>query len=380
VVVRLRGWIARDELHVLDFVRYVGLRVRITGSLVSNCDEAMSRAQANWCGRFPYEIAPSGLEVWRKEGWQPEQPLPKRAGPELERLPPPPSQAYIVRGVVQLRPPPPYRILVGEAKDLLTGRPISSERFSLASFGLELPAESYSIYCADGFEVRKLIGTDAVGKWRRIVDRYAEDDGQASMAYLHGCCPGGAAVFGAYGPPRGESLDESEFQLVCVSSSAPAAAKPAIEAAIPKQPPSGRGPLAGGAQARAADKDIMEVVRRWASTARSLDVAGHMTVYADTVDQFYTKRALSKAAVEAEVAAIFRANKSLELELSNFSRRELLADFVMVEFDKKYKAVSPQRIATEGKVRSQLILTRFPQGWRIVSEADKEVYWPRRQP
>jgi len=42
--------------------------------------------------------------------------------------------------------------------------------------------------------------------------------------------------------------------------------------------------------------------------------------------------------------------------------------------------VSQRQIPTEGNVRSQLILIRLPQGWRIVSEADKEVYWTRKQP
>ncbi len=51
----------------------------------------------------------------------------------------------------------------------------------------------------------------------------------------------------------------------------------------------------------------------------------------------------------------------------------------MVEFDKTFVARTRQ-LLSEGKVRSQLVLTRFPEGWKIVSVADKSVYWTRKRP
>ncbi len=52
----------------------------------------------------------------------------------------------------------------------------------------------------------------------------------------------------------------------------------------------------------------------------------------------------------------------------------------MMNFDKHYKAILRVGGSTKGKARSELTLCRFSDGWKIVGEAGRAVYWTRKQP
>jgi hypothetical protein len=165
-------------------------------------------------------------------------------------------------------------MVIREAKDTITGKSIDPEQFRLATFWLNGGRYLLTIGCADGFKVRTL---------KAMIGGRLQTVGEE---------PGLGYRYGVDG-------DQSTFELVCDSTS--------LSAQMPQ-----------------IDPAVMRTINRWSSTMRAGDLAGHMTVYADSVDQFYTKRSLSKRAVESEVANILRTYQNFPVfELSNWSVNQL---------------------------------------------------------
>ncbi|HEV2686966.1 MAG TPA: adenylate/guanylate cyclase domain-containing protein [Bryobacteraceae bacterium] len=128
-----------------------------------------------------------------------------------------------------------------------------------------------------------------------------------------------------------------------------------------------------------APADAMNVIHEWVASFEAKDLQRHMALYADSLDRFYTKRLMPKNEVAANIQTMFDQNSSFgDFQLSTWSSRELPQGRLLVEFDKQYKAMDKAGVSNEGKVRSELILQRFNDAWKIVSENDTKVYWTNK--
>ncbi len=101
-----------------------------------------------------------------------------------------------------------------------------------------------------------------------------------------------------------------------------------------------------------------------------------MSYYADTLDQFYTKRNVSRAFVRADKARHFVNYTSMQSEYSNMnvtvSPDGRTATAV---FDKEWNFSGTK--TSSGKVQSLLIFKRFSNRWLITTERDLRVYYTR---
>lgn len=130
----------------------------------------------------------------------------------------------------------------------------------------------------------------------------------------------------------------------------------------------------------AIQPDAMRVVNNWADSMRTMDLEKHMAAYADSLETFYTKRDVPKADVAKEIQAMFAQYSSFGgFQLSKWSSRELPPDRLAIAFDKQYKAMYKTGLPNEGLVRSQLVLKRFQDGWKIIAESDTKVYWTNQR-
>ena len=97
-----------------------------------------------------------------------------------------------------------------------------------------------------------------------------------------------------------------------------------------------------------------QVLDQWVSTAKSCDVAGHSSLYDDTVASFYTKRNLTKTDVANEITNICKTYSSFPtLTLSAVSWLPLSPGLVQVQFDKEFRATKREGGSYQGSVHSE---------------------------
>lgn len=108
----------------------------------------------------------------------------------------------------------------------------------------------------------------------------------------------------------------------------------------------------------------------------SRDLSGYMSYYADTLDQFYTKRGVSRAFVRADKARHFADYTSMQ---SNYSNMDITVSpdgqTATAVFDKEWNFSGAK--TSSGKVRSQLVFKRINGRWLITTERDVRVYYTR---
>jgi hypothetical protein len=112
---------------------------------------------------------------------------------------------------------------------------------------------------------------------------------------------------------------------------------------------------------------------------KNRDIPAHLSLYAENVDQFYTKHDLTHRDISRELTAMYNRYTEISvLQLSNWSWNQIEPNVVRITFDKHFEAIlagpiraNPKRV---GDVRSQLVLRHFEEGWKIISESDPKVY------
>jgi len=152
----------------------------------------------------------------------------------------------------------------------------------------------------------------------------------------------------------------------------------------PKSPvqnfvPPGSANPAAAASTPPVPADAMRLIDEWAASTKAMDLNRHMAVYADSLDAFYNKKQIPKADVAKNVQSMFDQEASFDdLRFDKWASRELPQGRLLVEFDKQFKATMKTGVPNEGMVHSQLVLEKFGDAWKIVSEADTKVYWTNK--
>jgi serine/threonine protein kinase len=173
----------------------------------------------------------------------------------------------------------------------------------------------------------------------------------------------------ALSPPQSGRVQFSHTKAQGVGGESPTVAQPQ---GTPEATPT------GGA-ATTLNPEVQQVVDKWVATTKSGDVSGHLSLYDDNVDVFYTKRNISRTDLANEIAGIYKRYSDFPaLNLSAVSWVPVQAGVVQVQFDKEFSANKRTGGSYFGSVHSELTLKQTNVGWRIVGERDTKVYWTKQ--
>ena len=126
----------------------------------------------------------------------------------------------------------------------------------------------------------------------------------------------------------------------------------------------------------AIKNEVMKEIYGSKSARDSRDLSSYMSYYADTLDQFYTKRNVSRAAVRADKARHFANYTSMQSDYSNMNVSVSPdGQTATAVFDKEWNFSGAK--ASSGKVQSELKYKWINKRWLITSERDVKVYYTK---
>jgi ketosteroid isomerase-like protein len=126
-------------------------------------------------------------------------------------------------------------------------------------------------------------------------------------------------------------------------------------------------------------EDVISLINKWLSTLKTRDVQARASLYTDVVDQFYNMRTVGHEQLVHELKGMYsRYRDFANVHLSNCSASRIQPEVWSVTFDKHFEATlarsDVKKARVVGDVQSQLIVRRFADGWKIISESDPRVY------
>lgn len=121
-------------------------------------------------------------------------------------------------------------------------------------------------------------------------------------------------------------------------------------------------------------KEISGVITSWKSASESLDLDSHIAKYADTVD-YYNKSKVGKSFVRNDKQKAYNKYQYIKIDLSNMSiTPDSTGENATAVFDKAWHFENDEK-TSEGKVQSQLKLSKIGGQWKITGEKDLKVYF-----
>lgn len=126
--------------------------------------------------------------------------------------------------------------------------------------------------------------------------------------------------------------------------------------------------------AKAAANDVKNVVDEWKSASEDLDLDGHLSQYADTVD-YYTIGKINQARVRADKQRAFETFDSIKFNISNMKvTPDATGEKATAVFDKEWSFEGAEKNSS-GKVQQLLTLNKVDGIWLITGEKDLKVYY-----
>ena len=123
--------------------------------------------------------------------------------------------------------------------------------------------------------------------------------------------------------------------------------------------------------------DVREFLDEWRSTLIAGDAEAQASLYAPRVERFFTKKNVSREAVQREKASLLARYPTFhKYEIRDVRVEELDGNRALVTFDKEWDARGAGRFA--GAERQRLTLQRAGDRWEIVGEEELKVYWVKR--
>lgn len=127
-------------------------------------------------------------------------------------------------------------------------------------------------------------------------------------------------------------------------------------------------------QAKNITGDVTNVVDGWKSASENLDMAGHLSYYADTVD-YYRGGKVGIAKVRADQQRAFSQYDSISFNIDNLRVvPDPTGDRATAIFDKEWRFEGADKYSA-GKVQQQLTLVKSGGKWLISGEKDLKVYY-----
>ena len=127
-------------------------------------------------------------------------------------------------------------------------------------------------------------------------------------------------------------------------------------------------------QAKAITNDVKDVIDEWKDSTENLDLNGHISQYADTVD-YYKAGKVGVARVRSDRERAFSAYDSIDINIDNVKvTPDPSGDKATVIFDKEWNFEGEEKYSS-GKVQQQLNLNKINGRWLITGEKDLKVYY-----
>lgn len=121
-------------------------------------------------------------------------------------------------------------------------------------------------------------------------------------------------------------------------------------------------------------KEVSDLINSWKSASESLDLDSHIGNYADTVD-YYNKSKVGKSFVRSDKQKAYNKYDDIEINISNLKiTLDAKGENATAVFDKAWHFENDEK-TSEGKVQSQLKLSKINNQWKITSEKDLKVYF-----
>jgi hypothetical protein len=165
--------------------------------------------------------------------------------------------------------------------------------------------------------------------------------------------------------PSERSATETGDPAAVAETASPSAPAPPVEQ--PQPPLSGR-------DAAKARGEAQGLLNGWIAALKSGDLNAHLGFYADSVD--YYRGRYSRNQILADKQRAFRDYDDIEMRASNIRVTNLTATTATVLYDKEWRFANDAKI-NEGKVLSELKLTKIGDRWLITGERDLRVYYTR---
>lgn len=120
--------------------------------------------------------------------------------------------------------------------------------------------------------------------------------------------------------------------------------------------------------------EISDLIDSWKSASESLNLDAHISKYADTVD-YYNKSKVGKNFVKSDKQKAYNKYNDIQINISNMKiTLDAKGENATAVFDKAWHFENDER-TSEGKVQSQLKLSKINGEWKITGEKDLKVYF-----
>ena len=127
-------------------------------------------------------------------------------------------------------------------------------------------------------------------------------------------------------------------------------------------------------QAKTISNDVENVIDNWKNASENLDITGHLSNYADTVD-YYRGGRVGIAKVRADKEKAFNIYDSIEFNIDNLRViPDPTGEKATAVFDKEWKFEGADSYSA-GKVQQQLTLVKINGKWLISGEKDLKLYY-----
>jgi len=127
-------------------------------------------------------------------------------------------------------------------------------------------------------------------------------------------------------------------------------------------------------QIKAVTSDVKDVVDEWKSSSENLDLDGHLSQYADTID-YYKGGRVGIGKVRADKQRAYAAYDSIDINISNLKvTPSPSGDKATAVFDKEWTFEGAGKYSA-GKVLQQLTLDKINGRWLITGEKDLKIYY-----
>jgi ketosteroid isomerase-like protein len=121
-------------------------------------------------------------------------------------------------------------------------------------------------------------------------------------------------------------------------------------------------------------KEVSDVIYSWKSASESLNLEAHISKYADTVD-YFNKSKVNRNFIKSDRQKAYNKYQYIKIDLSNMSvTPDSTGENATAVFDKAWRFENDEK-TSEGKVRSQLKLSKINGQWKITGEKDLKVYF-----
>jgi len=127
-------------------------------------------------------------------------------------------------------------------------------------------------------------------------------------------------------------------------------------------------------EVKAITNDVEDAVDEWKNASENLDLNGHLSQYADTVD-YYKGGRVNIARVRADKQRAFDQYDSIKFNISNMKvTPDAAGEKATAVFDKEW-TFEGENTRSAGKVQQQLTLGKIDGRWLITGEKDLKTYY-----